>query len=1002
MSPFRPRVDTAPLFALLPHPLAAGLAPHLERLPDPGEAIALLARLRERDALPGDPVRLHALLTIGGCSPWLAALLEQDPETIEVLPSLGPAPVAATRDDLEQSLARFEFRRSGLDLPALLRRFKEREYLRIATADFLRLADLSLTVRSLSRLADILVDRALRSARALLEARHGEPAARNDRGEIERSGFVVLALGKLGGEELNYSSDIDLLYLFDRDGETRGTGAGAEGAIANRAYFARLAAEVTRLIGSAGPGGEVFRVDLNLRPGGRDGDLAVSLNAAVAYYRDWAEGWERQALLKARPVAGDLDLGRRFLAAVEPLVYAAQPDPYLALTIGAMKDRIDARLSASGHSERDVKLGRGGIRELEFAVQALQLQRAGRDPWLRQANTLLALHRLATRGLVAVAEYAALGEAYTFLRDVEHRLQLGRNRQTALLPADPGAWTPLARSLFLPADRRDDEEQAFTAELERHRDAVRSFYDSVIGGAAQRAIGADAPDLLLDRVDDESLVARLGEAGFADPVSLLKPLQSLRRLLQPARIDPAAAQGLRRATPLLLQAALESKSPRRALAHLEGLFSALVPDPEAFRRFVARPERLAPMVRLLGRSDLFAALLRRQPEILSALEDRGRLVRGPDPEERRAGLEAALASAGKGGGAAALRRWHQAELAAIVVRDLNRQTGLRESLHQLSDLADRTLDASLALAREETFPDAAAVAPRIAALGLGRLGSREIDYDSDLDLVFLFESRGDNQAEERAAASRLCEAAVRILSTLTRDGQLYEVDLRLRPTGSKGELVATEGALRSYFAHDADVWEMQSFLKARAAAGELDLGRRAALAVEQTVLDRGSSLPAVELVEAVADMRRRQREARGGPPGARRLKHGPGGLSDIDFAIEFLQLRHRVPGPPGKDTRRMLEHLHHLGLLAEEPFAALYEGERFLRHLDHALRLVHGRPMKALPSDPGRLEEAAGLLDRLADPPAGADLPALFDRRTAAVRAAFEEVLATGGAAPRP
>ena len=991
MPPLR-RADPAPLFALLPPSLAAGLAPHLARLPDPDEAIALLTRLAERGALPSDAVRLHALLTIGGCSPWLASLLEQDPETIEVLPSAGTSPAVATRDDLEQSLARFEFRRSGLDLTALLHRFKEREYLRIAIADFLHLADLALTVRSLSLLADVLLDRALRSARALLEARHGGPSARNDRGEIERSGFVVLALGKLGGEELNYSSDIDLLYLFDRDGETRGTGASGDGSIPNRAYFARLAAEVTRLIGSSGPGGEVFRVDLNLRPGGRDGDLAVSYNAAVAYYRDWAEAWERQALIKARPVAGDLELGRRFLAAIEPLVYAPHPDPYLALSIGAMKDRIDARLSESGHSERDVKLGRGGIRELEFAAQALQLQRAGRDPWLRQGNTLLALHRLATRGLVGVAEYAALGEAYTFLRNVEHRLQLGRNRQTALLPADPAAWAPLARSLDVPAEPRDDEERAFAADLDRHRAAVRSFYDSVIGGAAQRAIGAEAPDLLLDRADDETLVARLAEAGFGDPVSLLKPLQSLRRLLQPARLEPGTAQGVRRATPLLLQAALESKSPRRALAHLEDLFAALVPDADAFRKFMSRPERLAPMVRLLGRSDLFAALLRRQPEILAALEDRSRLVRVPNPEERKAGLDAALAAAGPGARAAALRRWHQAELAAIVVRDLNRQVGLRESLRQLSDLADRTIDACLALAREETAPDAPS-APRIAALGLGRLGSCEIDYDSDLDLVFLFEAGDGNPAEERAEASRVVEAAVRTLSTLSRDGQLYEVDLRLRPTGSKGELLATESALLAYFAQDADVWEMQSFLKARAVAGDLDLGRRAARGVERTVLERGSALPPADLASAVSDMRRRQREARGGPPGARRLKHGPGGLSDIDFAVEFLQLRHQVAGPAGKDTRRMLELLHRLGHLADRPFAALYEGERFLRHLDHALRLVHGRPMKDLPSDPGRLEEAAELLDRLEDPPAGADLPGLFDRRAAAVRAAFEEVL---------
>src|SRR5207245_2529636 len=202
----------------------------------------------------------------------------------------------------------------------------------------------------------------------------------------------------------------------------------------NREFFTRLATEVTRLIAGHGPEGRVFRVDLALRPGGRDGDIVMSAGAAAAYYRNWAESWERQALIKARPAAGDLELGRRFVEAIEPTVYSPRPDPYLALEIGAMKDRIDARLSAEGRAETDIKLGRGGIREIEFAVQALQLKHGGADPWLRQGNTLLALHRLADKAYIGYEEYASLTRAYTFLRDLEHRLQLGHDRQTATLP----------------------------------------------------------------------------------------------------------------------------------------------------------------------------------------------------------------------------------------------------------------------------------------------------------------------------------------------------------------------------------------------------------------------------------------------------------------------------------------------------------------------------------------------------------------------------------------
>jgi glutamate-ammonia-ligase adenylyltransferase len=872
----------------------------------------------------------------------------------------------------------------------VLRRFKHREYARLALSDFLHLADLAAVTRALSLLADVLLERAVRGAAAALEARHGRPTARDDRGRVEDVGFVVLGLGKLGGEELNYSSDIDILYLYGRDGETTGPGASA-GGLPNRLFFARLAAEVTRLIGGSGPGGEVFRVDLNLRPGGRDGDLAIPVGAAVAYYRSWAESWERQALIKARPVAGDLDLGRRFLDAVTPLVFPEQPDPSLAVEIGAMKDRIDDALKIEGHGERDVKLGRGGIRELEFAVQALQLQRAGADPWLRQGNTLLALHRLSTRGLLGLAEYAALQDAYTFLRHVEHRLQLVSNRQTALLPASPADWRPLARLLFLPAPIRADETALFAAALERHRLAVRAFYDSVIGAAAQRALEGEAPDLLLDRLDDEAITARLEAAGFSDAGSLLRPVHGLRRVLAPAALPADLRQGLRRAGPALLHAALEAPSPRRALQHLEGLFGRLAGDADALRRFLLHRELPAATVRLMSRSDLLAGLLLRQPDMLGILEDRAHLVRAATSDDLCRQLLDAARSDIQGEGA--LRRRQQALLTAIVLRDLNRQAGLRETLRALSDLADAAVAACLELARGDLDAEAAEAAGRLAVLGLGRLGYRELDYGSDLDLLFVHAAAGADPARERAAASRACAAVVRLLSTLSRDGQMYRVDLRLRPSGSKGDMVHSAPGLATYFRDAADVWEMQSFLKARTVAGRSDLGEEARVAAERAILDRSGAIAPGDLAFAVRDMRRRLMEAWKGPPDARRPKHGAGGLSDVDFAIEFLQLRHGVASPEGKDTPHLLGALRDRGHLGAPEYAALYEGERFLRRLDHELRLLHGRALEALPLDPRHLEELAAGLDRMDEPPDAATLLPLYDRRTASVRRAFEAVL---------
>jgi len=988
---------------LVPPDQIEALADHLSRLPDPEGAVRTLERLAAHGAALRDPIRLHAALTLGGCSAWLGGLLIERPDILEAIPTAGPARALPAREDLEEDLARFQFRAGIADPSAVLRRFKEREYVRIALADLLRAADLGAITSSLALLADVLIDRALHAALAALEARHGRPTFRNDRGEVEESTFAVIGLGKLGGGELNYSSDIDILYLFARDGETTGTGAAAEGAISNREFFLRLAAAVTRIIGGREQGGEVFRVDLDLRPGGRDGDLALSLGAAVAYYRNWAEGWERQALIKARAVAGDPDLGRRFVAAVEPLVYPLNADPYLAIEIAAMKDRIDARLSRQGTTERDVKLGRGGIRELEFAVQALQLRRGGADPWLRQGNTLLALHRLAERGVIAYAEYASLADAYVVLRDIEHRLQLGHNRQTALLPAGDDAWKALARTMAPAAPPSPDEPRRFAATLEKHRDAVRAFYDQVIGGASQLAIADDTADVLLDRLDDAALVERLRGAGLPDAGTLLKPVHALRRLLQPAALSPDLAHALRRAGPLLMRAALESARPRRALANLETLFSTLLAEPDGLRRFLERRDLLAPAVRLLGRSDLLAGLLIRQTAILRDLEDRARVVHTPSASRYREPLLGAARAAGDAlDRAAMLRRRHQQALATIALRDISRQATVREVVKSLSLLADATLDAALVLARDEVrLMGGDGDGPRLAILGLGRLGYRELDYGSDLDLVFLHDPRAGDPAADRAAASRVCEAVVRLLSSLSREGQLYRVDLRLRPSGSKGELVASPGALRAYFQGDADVWEMLSFLKARAVAGDRALGGRAVADVETTLLERAARMPERELVASARDMRRRLLEAGGGVAGARRPKHGAGGLADIDFAAEYLQLRHGVRGPDDKDTLRLLTLLRERGILGESEMSAFYEGYLFLRGVDHEMRLMHGGPVDALPDDASRLAEIAQCLPETAGsppaPPHARDRAAAFlaeyDGRAAAVRAAYDAVL---------
>ena len=976
----------AALAALLPPDVALRHAGHVSRIADPEGAIQQLQHFATRHGRPPATERLPDFLTLAGFSPYLGGLLVQNPDFLDVLPSGGPAHGPRTLEDLDEDLARFQLLHAGDDDSIVLRKFKQREYLRIALADALGTADLAAITRALSLLADVLLQKAVQMAHAALEAQHGRPTSRDDQGQIEEVGFTIIALGKLGGEELNYSSDIDLIYLYGRDGETAGLGEKGEGGIRNREFFTRLATEITRLIAGGGPEGQVFRVDLDLRPGGHDGDLVMTTGAATAYYRNWAENWERQALCKARPAAGDLDLGRRFVAEVEELIYRRDPDPYMTLEIAAMKDRIDARLSEQGRSRTDIKLGWGGIREIEFAVQALQLRHGGREHWVRQGNTLLALHRLAEKGFLGYAECASLGEAYVFLRDLEHRIQLGRNRQTSNLPTGSRDLERLARRMRSLQGAPGGAAIALTEALDRHRTVIRTAYDTVFASASQPRIGEESDEARLDQLDEGALTNRVRRAGIEDAEAVLRPVQLIGRRLQEAAGPSSSRSVFRKAGPALLQLAASTPNPRRALGNLERLIASLTSHPETLERFLAHREILGSIVQVLGRSNLLAGLLIRQPLILSRLEDRLRVVRTTTADDYRHGLVEPTVRPGRSRAArlSVLRRRQQEELAMIALRDINRQSTLRQALKSLSNLADAVLEAVLNLERQGLTPrtKAPTAGPRLTVLGLGRLGYRELDFGSDLDLVFV-RDRGSGPA-----AVRWCEAIVRTLGTLSRDGQLYKVDLRLRPSGTEGEFVPTLDGLVEYFRNDAEVWEMQSFLKARPVAGDPVLGRQAVEAVERVILERARSMGAREIGDSIDAMRRRIQDEVAGPGG---IKLGEGGLLDVHFSIDVLRLRHAIPNPTDKDTLRLLTHLHTLGHLSELQLGHLYEGYLFLRSLEHGMRLLYDRPAGHLPEDPEPLAELATVIDPVR--PSGKSLRDEFEKHRAQVRETYGNII---------
>lgn len=918
--------------------------------PDPPSLIHFLTRYQARNGLPPNRQQLLILITLSGQSPFLGELVLQNPDYLPWAATHLASDEVRTAEDLQQELARFRFTFSQLSDAAVLRRFKYREYVRIALRDFLGKSDLTETTGALSLLADVLLEEAYRLTLGEVLNRYGMPQYHDDSGWLCEAKFTVLSLGKLGGEELNYSSDIDLIYVYSREGQTAGSGTDPVSVISNREFFTRLGEGITQRIAGISQEGQVFRVDLGLRPGGADGELVSSQRALLSYYRTWARTWEKQALMKIRGSAGEVALADGIVRSLKECVDPAGGSALVALEIKEMKDRIDEELTRKGHGDVDLKLGRGGIRELEFAVQALQMTHGRTEPWVHEGNTLRALHRLADKDLVTYGEHASLAQAYTFLRQVEHRLQLERNRQTYQLPSEEALQRALARRMGF---MERDGTEAFLGELERHRRAVRGFYDRVFGTLSQPTLQASEPDPLLDPISERALPSLLRRGSTPASEESIRLFQRIRRLFSPEQIGPMERRGVRRVSAAILQEVASAPESERALINLERFLSSLLVEPSARRAFFKKVEWIPPLIQLLAQSEHLSSVLTRHPRIFEELGSLPLSLNEVGPQQLEARLEEASSeSRALKDESAALRRFHQREILFTGLRDIHHQDSLSRTLQRL------TLIAQTCLQRAEKV--AGRILPsqdmRFCILGLGRLGYRELDYNSDLDLVFVMEPGKDRAASVDSARSR-AESVIHLLTAITREGSLYSVDLRLRPAGGEGELVQTDAGLLGYFGAAAQTWEKMAVLKARAVAGDLSFGRSVIRRIEETVFQ---GIRRDTLAKEVMGMKEKLeqsisgRTAEGIP-----LKLGPGGLMEIHFLIEYLQISHGISGGPERDTLRMLSDLHSRSLLSDTDYPALYAAYLLFRSLDHALRLLYDRSGDFLPLTPA-------LLDRLA------------------------------------
>ncbi|HAK59441.1 MAG TPA: bifunctional [glutamate--ammonia ligase]-adenylyl-L-tyrosine phosphorylase/[glutamate--ammonia-ligase] adenylyltransferase [Nitrospiraceae bacterium] len=894
------------------------------------------------------------------------------------------------------------------DFYRVLRTFRKQEMLRIGLRDLLGKADLQETVQELSGLAEACLQAAYEWVDGNLRKKHGTPRSTGPDGSP--AGFAVIAMGKLGGRELNFSSDIDLMYVYSADGETGGISSSSgsmSGIITNHQYFTKLAEKLTSAIGGKTEDGFVFRVDLRLRPEGQRGPLAQSLNGYEIYYESWGQTWERSALLKARPVAGVESVGKEFMERIGPFVYRKYLDYGAIAEIKEMKKRINAAVHQKGAMFRDVKLGYGGIREIEFVIQALQLMHAGRDRGLRVNNALKALHVLSQKGLISHQEHELLSKAYIFLRTVEHRIQILDDLQTQTLPTDELGLRTLARRSG--SVERGKETGSFLRDYHEHTRAVRNIYDDLFAFTEEEPVaerGGRSYAFLLDpETSEHDAMNALRQHGFRDSARAYRNLMLLREGTAFVHQTPRSRKAFGEMFPALFEELVASPDPDMALNHLESYLAAQ--DSWDALQSIIEQDRLVVkiMIGIFSNSDYFSRMLVSAPALLEDLLDASRSAGVGTKADFFSGLTAAMETGDVlSEKLDALRHVKHREEIRIGMADLLSRFPTPVVSRMLSKLAEACLTASLDLAAAETARryNRADSWTGLAVVGVGKLGGREITYASDLDILFVYaEDRSGTPPEGLTVfeySSKIAEKTIAYLTTMTREGFAYRVDTRLRPTGSKGPLVQSIAAFRDYYSSLAETWERQALVNARFVAGDADVGREFIASLEDLVYQ--DAAPAA-LARDVRDMRMKMEHEIGKEDAAHfNIKQGTGGLVDIEFIVQYLQLLHgkshcrvRIPG-----TYNALRALQKNKLIAPDDYRTLEQAYLFFRLLESRMRIVTNQATNDLTRDPDHLRPLARRMGYEDDAvSAGQKMLNSYEEVSQEVRGMFDRIVPESG-----
>jgi glutamate-ammonia-ligase adenylyltransferase len=893
----------------------------LKSAADPDTAVHYLASLKHQQSdaferLARSQAGLKYLIAIFSHSRFLSDEVLQNPQWVEQLTDMNRVLTAV---EYKKRLGKFlNLRRTETPNALSLALFRRQQILRILLRDVLGLGALSETTEELSNLADAILDVSYKRIRAQLIARHGVPRYVDENGERHECGMSVVALGKLGGRELNYSSDVDLMFVYKANGDTDGAHP-----ISNKEFYKKVANQYTDLLSTYTAEGLCYRVDLRLRPDGRLGEVCISLDGAKSYYQTRARDWELQMLIKARVAAGHAQAGRELLELAEPLIYSTTLDFSAVEAVSVTRERISEKLSRRklGKSAFDIKLAPGGIRDIEFLVQCLQRLHGGRVPWVRHGGTMLALSRLSDKDMLSAAEFGRLMSAYRFLRNLEHRLQFAEDRQTHTLPTAPRDLDLLAKKMPVYQLGSTPSGEKLLHELNAHLEAVQEIYERVIHG--QR------------------------------PTYYSLPPAAAAEVETPESIQPASSNAIRfldQCAPEL--AAVVSQTELRRGAGAFGHFlENLMPDSKWLAFLNSDPTVARYTLDIFEHSPYFAEELMRLPELM---EELSRLPAGRENSYTGEALKLEDISA--------LRRFFRREMFRIQSASLCLRVPVFDTLEITSDLADAAIAAAYRLAVEQvsmTHPPAdKSYRPgqQLMVIALGRLGMREFDLASDADLLFVLP---DEDRDELIFWTHAAERIIDLITAYTGTGLMFAVDTRLRPNGSAGALLQSEESYKEYFTKNAEAWEGIAYMKSRAVAGDTDRATQFLTALQQ--VDWRKYGQSGRSKKDLRQMRMRlEKEQGAGHP----LKAGLGGFYDIDFSLLYLRLKAAGIFYKVLNTPARIDIIEAMGHLERADAEFLRDAATFHRAVDHALRVYSGHSGASLPNSESQLEVLTELVRR--------------------------------------